>query len=207
MSLTKNLAVAGILLLVATLTYRIQKPNAPLHEQTSTAHAATRQVISDNSKSDTSPHDSTSAPRKNEIRDASGKEQRGQLQDSGAESLLDSELVEKTDETNSFEISTAQIPTSNEPEPSNAHWAFEKESYYINLFSEEESLSGFVLNEARCEGQQCTLSFLIDEEQKKDDITNTLMEILVSEARDINVSFDLSAPSHKATLYINEESY
>lgn len=87
-----------------------------------------------------------------------------------------------------------------EPDP---HWAFEKENYYINLFSDAESLAGFVLSEAQCENNQCKLSFFLDEEKQKDDITNKLLERLLPESQELSVAFDLNAPSDTAVLYIS----
>lgn len=87
-----------------------------------------------------------------------------------------------------------------EPDP---HWAFEKENYYINLFSDAESLAGFVLSEAQCENNQCKLSFLLDEEKQKEDITNKLLERLLPESQELSVAFDLNAPSDTAVLYIS----
>lgn len=103
------------------------------------------------------------------------------------------------------EIDAERTSQPSEPEAQDAHWAFEKENYYINLFSEEESLSGFVLNEAKCEDFQCKLSFLLDDEQQKDDITNKLMERLISQSEDISVSFGLNTPNHEAILHIKNE--
>lgn len=106
----------------------------------------------------------------------------------------------------------ADTETSAEPaqemidtEEEHPHWDFEKESYYINLFSEEESLAGFVLNEAKCESRECKLSFFLEDEQQKDDITNKLMEKLLSQAEDIRVSFGFNTPDHEAILYIKNE--
>lgn len=84
-----------------------------------------------------------------------------------------------------------------------AHWAFEKENYYINLFSDVESLAGFVLSEAQCEGNQCKLSFLLEEEKQKDDITNKLLERLLSQSQELSIAFDLNVPSDTAVLYIS----
>lgn len=87
-----------------------------------------------------------------------------------------------------------------DPDP---HWAFEKENYYINLFSNVESLAGFVLSEAQCENDQCKLSFLLEEEKQKDDITNKLLERLLSESQELSIAFDLNAPNDTAVLFIS----
>lgn len=89
-----------------------------------------------------------------------------------------------------------------EPDP---HWAFEKENYYINLFSNVESLAGFILSEAQCENNQCKLSFLLEEEKQKDDITNKLLERLLSESQELSVAFDINTPSDTAVLYISTQ--
>jgi len=119
-----------------------------------------------------------------------------------AETIFDPDSIDTYAET---EIGTALTQETIDTKEERHHWAFEKESYYINLFSEEESLAGFVLNEAKCESFQCKLSFLLENEQQKDDITNKLMERLISQAEDIQVSFGLNTPSHEAILYIKSE--
>lgn len=102
------------------------------------------------------------------------------------------------------QTATPPQPEQYETEETDAHWAFDKESYYINLFSEEESLSGFVLSEAQCKTQQCRLSFLLDNEEQKDEITNRLMEKLMNQSEDIRVSFDLNSRSDEAVLFIED---
>jgi len=96
-------------------------------------------------------------------------------------------------------------PTVEQLQEAEAYSAYEQENYYINMFSEVETLSEFVLAEASCEARKCKLSFLLNDQKQKDEVTNMLVETLLSKSQDPNVAFDLNAPQDKAVLYIEGE--
>lgn len=123
-------------------------------------------------------------------------------QSSDTESTNKSEAVNTN--TPDEQLALPPTPEQYDTEEIDAYWAFDKENYYINLFSETESLAGFVLSAAECKSRQCKLSFLLANEEQKDDITNKLMEKLMSQSQDLRVSFDLSSPRDKAVLYIED---
>ena len=129
------------------------------------------------------------------------KDDAGQLRIPEPSEKFDSYTYNHLNTNSDHEVIAA--PEEVAAEELDAHWAFEKENYYINLFRDVESLAGFVLSEAQCEGHQCKLSFLLEEEKQKDDITNKLLERLLSESQELGVAFDLNAPSDTAVLYIS----
>lgn len=196
---SKNLTLIGIAFLAAIFIYLNKTSDAPQDDKNVTRH--TEENNNFKSKINAAATDPRSPIEKTD-KTPSSSEQSASSQNKIAETILESSYPDQSGTNDEIKIDAVFMPEQLEPEEQDSHWAFEKESYYINLFSEEESLSGFVLAETRCEDRQCKLSFLLEDEQQKDAITNKLMEKLMSQSEDLNVAFDLNTPRHEAVLYI-----
>lgn len=197
---SKKLTLIGITFLVATFIYLNKTSEAPQDEKNVT-HQSKENKNFGKSKINVADADPYTPIEKTD-KTLPPLEQSASHQKKIAETVLESVRPGEPDTNDEIKIDTALMPEPPEPEEHNSHWAFEKESYYINLFSEDESLSGFVLAETHCEERQCKLSFLLEDEQQRDAITNKLMEKLMSQSEDLNVAFDLNTPRHEAVLYI-----
>lgn len=197
---SKKLTLIGFAFLAAIFIYLNKTSDAPQDDKNVTRHTEENNNFS-KSKINAAATDPYSPIEKTD-KIPSPLEQSASPQNKIAETILEPAHPDQPGTNDEIKIDTALMPEPLQPEEQGSHWAFEKESYYINLFSEEESLSGFVLAETRCEDRQCKLSFLLEDEQQKDAITNKLMEKLMSQSEDLNVAFDLNTPRHEAVLYI-----
>lgn len=197
-SLLKKYTILGISLLIATLAYFYYPSNSKDEEIIGHPQQATNITPTHPNSPVTTNNLITNNEKPHEIKDET------RISQISIETQPISELDthDKTNSDSNEEISVLEPNYMEEPNP---HWAFEKENYYINLFSEEESLAGFVLSEAQCEGIQCKLSFLLNDENQRDDITNKLVERLMSESQELSVAFDLNTPSGIAVLYISDK--
>jgi hypothetical protein len=81
-------------------------------------------------------------------------------------------------------------------------WAVEQEFFYIDFFSSEEELAGFVLSEAKCKSTTCKLSFLVTDQNQSDEITNQLIKKLLNQSPSIDIAIVPSNQSNQLALYV-----